>query len=214
MLKRGVTKNHSTNGQEEISGKDKILKSAFSLFQAKGVTNVSVQDICDHADVSRSLFYYYFEGRESVFENYRWIVKSIIIEKMDEIISMTTYCEQYLALAFAYADSNIQIGSELMGHFYIYNISHNTGFEADDSQIYYLSLCEVIIQKAQQAGEMRNMASPRKLAKVYLFATFGLILNWITCKGTVDLKKGYRELFNIVFLPVNPFNEEDGEDSR
>lgn len=194
---------------EEISAKDKLIQSALTLFKEKGVANVSVQDICDHAQVSRSLFYYYFDSKESVFEGYRWIAKSKIIEKMDEIISKPTYCEQYLALALAYADSNISLGSELMGRFYMYNISHNTGFEADDSQIFYLSLCESTIQKAQQAGEMLNLSPPKLLAKTYLYSTFGLNLNWITSGGKFNPKQGYKEMFNAIFLPTHPFDNDD-----
>ena len=48
--------------------KESIAKCAIGLFKAEGYNNVSVNEICEAAHVSRSVFYTLFKGKRSILD--------------------------------------------------------------------------------------------------------------------------------------------------
>lgn len=46
--------------------KPKLIESAIYLFEKNGYTQTSVQDIVEHANVTKGSFYYYFESKEDI----------------------------------------------------------------------------------------------------------------------------------------------------
>ena len=49
------------------STKDIIAKAAVSCFAKQGLTNTSIQDIANEANVSKSLVFYYYKNKENLF---------------------------------------------------------------------------------------------------------------------------------------------------
>ena len=62
-----------TNRQKQaVETKQKIFYCAVSLFAQKSYENVTVQDICDKAEVSVGAFYHHFKSKENIInEGYR-----------------------------------------------------------------------------------------------------------------------------------------------
>lgn len=48
------------------TGKERLIKSAAQLFHARSYASVGVNDLCEHADVRRGSFYYYFPSKEAL----------------------------------------------------------------------------------------------------------------------------------------------------
>tara|TARA_B100001939_G_scaffold348121_1_gene372865 strand:- start:61044 stop:61697 length:654 start_codon:yes stop_codon:yes gene_type:complete len=52
----------------EITGKERILKAAYSHFQTQSYANTRVDDICEAAGISKGAFYLHFESKEQMME--------------------------------------------------------------------------------------------------------------------------------------------------
>ena len=54
--------------QKNLEAKERIIKSAASLFSKKGFDGTSVSEIAASAEVTKALIYYYFKGKEDILD--------------------------------------------------------------------------------------------------------------------------------------------------
>ncbi len=54
--------------QKKQEKKDKLLRSAFSLFKEKGIENTSISEIAHGAGVAKGTFYLYFKDKYALYE--------------------------------------------------------------------------------------------------------------------------------------------------
>ncbi len=69
--------------------KDIIAKAAISCFAKQGLTNTSIQEIANEANVSKSLVFYYYKNKENLFINLVQKQQVKNLEKLKEIINRT-----------------------------------------------------------------------------------------------------------------------------
>jgi AcrR family transcriptional regulator len=73
-----------------LSSRDKLLKSAETLFASKGFRDVSVREIAAHAGVNSALVGYYFRGKQALFnEAYRSHAAPLAQERMKRLAAVT-----------------------------------------------------------------------------------------------------------------------------
>ena len=74
----------------DLSSRDKLLKSAETLFATKGFREVSVREIAAHAEVNSALVGYYFHGKQALFnEVYRSHAAPLAKERMERLAALT-----------------------------------------------------------------------------------------------------------------------------
>ena len=69
--------------------KEIIAKAAISCFAKQGLTNTSIQEIANEANVSKSLVFYYYKNKENLFINLVQKQQIKNLEKLKEIINKT-----------------------------------------------------------------------------------------------------------------------------
>jgi AcrR family transcriptional regulator len=80
----------TTNPESGLSSKEKLLRSAETLFAAKGFREVSVREIAAHARVNSALVGYYFRGKQALFnEVYRSHAAPLAQERMRRLAALT-----------------------------------------------------------------------------------------------------------------------------
>jgi TetR/AcrR family transcriptional repressor of nem operon len=62
----GKTKDKSENQSSKPSAKDKILSAAFTLIRTQGYSSTTVDELCEHAGVTKGSFFHYFESKEDL----------------------------------------------------------------------------------------------------------------------------------------------------
>lgn len=75
------------------STKDIIAKAAVSCFAKQGLTNTSIQDIANEANVSKSLVFYYYKNKENLFI---YLVKNQQNTNLEEIKKIIENCNNPL----------------------------------------------------------------------------------------------------------------------
>lgn len=75
------------------STKNIIAKAAVSCFAKQGLTNTSIQDIANEANVSKSLVFYYYKNKENLFI---YLVKNQQNTNLEEIKKIIENCNNPL----------------------------------------------------------------------------------------------------------------------
>jgi AcrR family transcriptional regulator len=74
-----------------LSSREKLVKSAESLFASKGFREVSVREIAAHAGVNSALVGYYFRGKQALFnEVYRAHAAPLAQERINRLATITS----------------------------------------------------------------------------------------------------------------------------
>ena len=70
--------------------KDKITEASIQLFEKKGFSETSVQDICDALGVSKGTFYYYFTSKEELLLDIHLSYIEDILAQQEKILTDAT----------------------------------------------------------------------------------------------------------------------------
>lgn len=73
------------NINENISKKKIIVDVIVKLMDQEGMKNVTIKDICDHANISVGTFYHYFSSKESIVEEMYDVMDEYFIHNMESI---------------------------------------------------------------------------------------------------------------------------------
>lgn len=69
--------------------KRKLTKKSIELFEQKGFTQTSIQDIVDELDVTKGTFYYYFSSKEQLLMDIHLEYIVTLVERQQQIIEST-----------------------------------------------------------------------------------------------------------------------------
>ncbi|HWQ77832.1 MAG TPA: TetR/AcrR family transcriptional regulator [Anaerovoracaceae bacterium] len=156
--------------------RDFIIKNARELFLEKGYGSVTVQDICTACGITKTTFYYHLKSKEEIILNiYDSITKSLS-EYMIEILSVDHYWEQLMILFESLAKESVRYGIDLQKQLFISNLKDDRGsydFREDLTRI-----AVKLIERAQEAGQIRNQSPAEALYRTSAYAFLGYHLTW------------------------------------
>ncbi|RIV17184.1 TetR/AcrR family transcriptional regulator [Alicyclobacillaceae bacterium I2511] len=66
--------------------KEKITEVSIQLFEKKGFSETSIQDICDALEVTKGTFYYYFNSKEELLLDIHLAYIHDILERQEKIL--------------------------------------------------------------------------------------------------------------------------------
>ena len=76
--------------------KEKITAHSIKLFEKKGFSETSIQDIVDSLGVTKGTFYYYFSSKEELLMNIHLRYIDELLTRQEEILSEQSTCKQKL----------------------------------------------------------------------------------------------------------------------
>ena len=164
-----------------------ITLATRELIKEKGYLQVSVQDICKRAGVSRSSFYSVFSGKDDVLiqmiralkEDSGRILQNFVIARSDLERIWWQY-DTYLNVAR-------EFGPDIMGSFLSVDIQGNIGFL---EQFYlYNEWFISLVESCQHQGIILNTDSAEALVSAGVYSAFGIVMEWCRSKGGFDLRE-------------------------
>lgn len=180
--------------QRSISAKEtknKIFKTALKLFSKYGYDKVTVEDITNHAKISKGNFYTHFDSKDSVLTEQFNRIDSYYIEKFNQfatldmsggarlrllITAMCDYCKNVCginAIQVVYAN---QVASNK--HVEILN---------NHSRPFYKYIHDSIVY-GQQHHEFRADITPDELTKLVARLCRALLFDWCLYNDAFDLQ--------------------------
>ena len=189
--------------KQKVNTYRKIVESAITLFQARGVEQVSIKEICEAADVTRNAFYYYFENRDLLFDA---IADRILEQSRERVVMLYGQGEYYAQLwefYRAFLLTELDIGPEIMNRIFL----ARTQKESSDYYAYsYLdrNLTDTmarLIEKAQENGQIGNRSDPKDLVWASYAIVRGVNVNWCFVLGNCDLIGDSQKALDLLFEP-------------
>lgn len=179
------------------STKRQIIDTAFELFKNKGYDKVTVNEICDAVGITKPTFYYHLDSKEDILSEFYQTVSDGFAREFAQILSMDNYWEQLMRVFTLLIEHSSEIGSDLNSQLLIMNLRkdrHTFDFDPIIAQI-----CVTLIEKAQQAGQIRNQSPPLLLFQVASHAFIGYELQWCIKKGSIDRQRLFRQGMENIF---------------
>lgn len=180
-MKKARTEISNSKNSETITAATK------ELIKEKGYREVSVQDICQRADVSRSSFYSVFSGKDDVLLQMIRSLKEDSERILAHFVTARNDLERIWRLYDTYLNVALEFGPDIMASFLSVDTQSNIGFL---QQFYlYNEWFISLVKSCQRQGIIRNTASADELVDAAVYSAFGTVLEWCRKKGGFDLRE-------------------------
>lgn len=178
--------------------RQKLVDAALDLFFEKGYDNVTVDDICEKAGVSKGAFYGHFKSKDQAVVEEFLKVDDYYQEMLPQILQEKSYVDKGIAfvrLALRYISSQ---GEMVIRVAYSSQISPGRKISpiASSDRVLY-RLAEGLVKEAQKAGEVRQDLDSVEIAEVIIRAIRGTVYDWCLQDGGFDLEAAAIPLASI-----------------
>ena len=163
--------------EQAENSRQKLLDIASRLFFQRGYQDVSINDICGEAGLTKGAFYYHFESKD---ELYRQLFTPRLDAYLDEHYALPPdACAQdrFLALAECTFASCRELGRELIAQNIIALVTSRTSNLYDENRTHTRLLYEAI-DAALSEGTLRARLSREGYVMLYSCLLNGLLLKW------------------------------------
>ena len=173
--------------------KFKIRHIALQMFQKSSYDEVTINDICKSAGVSKHTFYYYFDSKEDLIKNSSADFKDHLNNLLQEVAMIDNPLDKYLTFTFRRIDDMFELGPEICKRILQMDFEREGAYnDMDDemrSQFRLISeMRRSLLEKAQEQGYVKNMTMPEKLASYHSAMVHGIIHRWAISDIDMDLK--------------------------
>lgn len=164
-----VSKNH----------RELIIDTSIELFKEYGYHEVTVNEICSKAGISRSSFYSFFPSK---LDTIRYVLDSVKrdlnADALQQLIMEENDFERMVTICFKYMQIALDYGPKLMASLFSLEMERQievfNGIHATDD--WFIQLCK----NAQRAGIIRNQSAAESLAPLAVDMELHVTYQW--CK--------------------------------
>lgn len=179
--------------------KEKIIEKAIELFEKKGFSTTSIQDIVDELGVTKGSFYYYFSSKEQLLMDIYNEYITNLLDRQTKIIANKTLSpkEQLIEIIRLLIDDLIENGPRARIYFReMRHLSEDHINTIKKIRKQFRKNIETVIRTGEKQGVFKDQLP----ADILAFALLGLTnwsYNWYTPDGEIppdQLVKIYSEL--------------------
>lgn len=162
------------------------MSAAVELMCLYDLEQISVEQICEKADIVRSTFYQHFKSIEDLIAEHFQLIEQLTPERVAWILDAPTAYEKAVRVHLAYIEESsapkrialykINLKS------YLSNASADNLYRSSDMERMLLPL---IIQ-AQQANEIRNKSDAEMLCRTATTIHWGNLMKWTMSNAAFD----------------------------
>lgn len=168
----------------QTNSKQRIAEIGVSLMKEQGFDNVSIMQICKAADITRTTFYYHFNAKQDLIEEY---FKAGIVDQEDtfsQLMQIDNDYDRYIALYDMHLRFLVEEGVEFTRQLIKANLDDPTMFQ---QYILKDSWCVPILTNCQKRKLIRTDYSPEQLDTMMASMALGIVSIWCSTNGSFDL---------------------------
>ncbi|MGM9972583.1 MAG: TetR/AcrR family transcriptional regulator [Clostridiaceae bacterium] len=177
---------------KKLTKKD-ISQKAIDLFLEKGYNNVTINDICQACDITKPTFYKYAGSKEDLILDLYDLSINDLTKDPYYFIEASSHYEQLIMVFHKLMADTESFGSDLFSQMLISNLTED--HHSFDMRAELTRICTLIIKKAQEKGEIKNMNPPEILYNTIAYTFTGYEVSWCIKKGELDFRG---ELYNSI----------------
>jgi len=177
--------------------RQEIFAAAMDLFAKRGFEAVTIEAICQAADVARATFFLHFpaksallwEWNRQVAEEFR---AGLCEPRKNAIAEIRALVEHISEKLLAEAD----VMSELLREFFA---TPPEAAQARDEGRHLHALVEELVRRGQKRGELRRAVDPRLCVAVVMSTAAAILSGNVWEPGQVSPEKARAQFFEVVF---------------
>ena len=180
--------------------KNLILESARSLFASRSVDQVTIKEICTHAGVANSTFYYHFKTKEDLLFALRAQNKLPLSNELLSAMMNPNLIEQVIAVCMIRAVRAEHHGCSITTQYYKEVIGKESDcWDLEEEHRQEDDMICGLICRAQQENVIAETASPDTLAAAAARLTRCVIFDWCASNAGFDLRAEVRRMLLTLF---------------
>jgi AcrR family transcriptional regulator len=186
--------------RKALQTKMKILNAALELFNEKGFSNVTVDEIIEKTETSKGAFYNHFKSKHDIFlEKFKEVDNFYVEEllpKLDQYESVEQKLKWFLFMQMVYIEEDL--GWDVTRTIYEQelNTERESFFVVPDRPLHQIlfHLCE----EGRSKKEFREDLTPKQMVTILSRAIRGILYDWSINKGNYSLKDEQKALFEVM----------------
>jgi AcrR family transcriptional regulator len=174
-----------------------IYSAAMNLFLRRGFEAVTIEEICDAADVARGTFFLHFPTKEALLAEYGARANQDLAELIrnfqgNATATLRAALKMLAERALQQPDVVRLHVREVLSRPPVFLESHQ------DQTENLVSLIAAVIGRGQVAGEFRRKLEPALVAVALCATYFALIYEWARRGGKLDIEAAIAQTLDIV----------------
>jgi len=171
-MQKGLT----TRKLQSLQSRQRIFDASITLIKEKGFDQVSIEEICEKAHVSKGLFYNYFDSKDAIIRH-----EFLEIDNEYRRMAGTLKGKKGIARLKAVIRRQDRFIRNSMGWDLVKNVYRslitNTGDPILKKDRYFYTLLVEIARECQEAGEIRKDLKAEEVANQIAILMRGIIYN-------------------------------------
>ena len=180
--------------------RDLILDSARELFSGRSFDQVTIKEICTHAGVANSTFYYHFKTKEDLLHGLREQDDRPLRNELLDLVLTPNLIEQIIAMCMMRAARAERYGCTITAEYYKGVITNEEGCHGlDEDHRQEQETVSTLIARAQNMGVIDGSVPADVLASAAIRLSCCVIIDWCASGGTLDLRGETRKMLCALF---------------
>ena len=187
----------SQDDSKKLSTKDRISVETFRLLHESKEANLTINQICKAAGITKSTFYYYYHSVDEVIDSFSDVITSRLTEAVPLIFQERTCVDQAL-MAILITDECVEgLGVAVASSRYIMHLRKGDypGFQAEAGW----SMVVAILKKAIDIGELPNSRTAEEIATSVFFIMRGINHTWCMQGGNFNFTEKVQSELRLYF---------------
>jgi AcrR family transcriptional regulator len=162
--------------------RERIYQTSVELMEKKGLSNITVEEICKEAGVSVGSFYNCFKTKNDILNEIYEVADDYFLNIVANELTTNSTNDKIVGFFCYYADYNVHRGLDFVKH--LYNTS-NTMFIKKGRHMQ--TVLRNIIDEGQKKGDIPSEMQPEEIVEYLFVAARGIIYDWCLHDGKYDL---------------------------
>lgn len=159
------------------NSRDKLLDAATRLFHENGYQAVTVNDICEAAQLTKGAFYHHFDSKESLYQHLYTPQLDTYLASHFSISEDADGKTILLALADATLSFSEEIGREMTSLSITVMLSRGTSHLFTEGRVHTRLLHQALSQ-SQAGNQLKCDGSEHELMLIYSCLMVGFLVKW------------------------------------
>lgn len=173
--------------RQALKTKNRIYKTAMSLFEKYGFDNVTLKHICTACGISTGAFYHYFKGKDDILiEKYRMTDSTFYGDVSS--LSGKSYLDKIIEYMGQYAGKAEDDGVAAVTEICHAWLTRRLGFPYGDESAIARGLAS-LLNNACKAGEIPASLNTKSFALDIVMITRGIVYHWCLMKGDFSARE-------------------------
>jgi AcrR family transcriptional regulator len=186
-----------------------IYNAAMNLFVRRGFDSVTIEDICEAADVARATFFLHFPAKEALLTEYGERANDELAAAIGEFRGSATDAirmalKMLAERAVRHTDVVRLVMREMLARPRVLS-------DHDEKAAGLVDLLAGIIRRGQKSGEFRRRTKPTVAALTACSAFFALIYTWVRREGKIDVEGAVAETLDIILNGLSEKKSKRGQ---